>query len=202
MENVAPRSSAQPAGATEGESSLALLARARAGDLQALNELAARYLPRMRRWASGRLPQWTRTLADTDDLVQESVLQTFRRIDRIDVEHEGALQAYLRQAIMNRIRDQFRRSARAPGMTAVDSQHPSAEASPLEAAIGAEAVERYERALGRLRPQDRAAIIARIEMDCSNEELAIALNKPSANAARMAVERALVRLADEMRRTP
>jgi DNA-directed RNA polymerase specialized sigma24 family protein len=68
--------------------------------------------------------------------------------------------------------------------------------------IGVEAVERYERALTRLRPDDRAALIGRIEMDCSNEELAVALKKPSANAARMAVERALVRLADEMRRHP
>jgi RNA polymerase sigma-70 factor (ECF subfamily) len=64
------------------ESSLDLLARARAGDDEALNRLAARYLPRMRRWASGRLPRWTRDLAETDDLVQDCMLQTFRRIDR------------------------------------------------------------------------------------------------------------------------
>jgi RNA polymerase sigma factor (sigma-70 family) len=198
MENVRVSGSAQDT--SNGESSLDLLARARAGDEQALNRLAARYLPRMRRWASGRLPRWTRDLAETDDLVQDSMLQTFRRIDRIDVEHEGALQAYLRQAIMNRIRDQFRRSARAPGLTEVGPHHPATGASPLEAAIGAEAVERYERALARLSPGDRAAIVTHVEMDCSHAELAVALNKPSPNAARMAIERALVRLADEMRR--
>ena len=184
------------------ESSLELLARARAGDHEALNALAARYLPRLRRWASGRLPRQTRDLAETDDLVQDSMLQTFKRLDRIDVEHEGALQAYLRQAIMNRILDHVRHAARAPGIAALDPAHPAAEPSPLEAAIGVEAVERYERALARLRPDDRAALIGRIEMDCSNEELAVALKKPSANAARMAVERALGRLADEMRRHP
>jgi RNA polymerase sigma-70 factor (ECF subfamily) len=182
------------------ESSLDLLARARAGDEDALNRLAERYLPRMRRWATGRLPRWTRDLAETDDLVQDSMLQTFRRIDRIDVEHEGALQAYLRQAVMNRIRDQFRRAARHPKATAPESDPPALEASPLEAAIGVQAVERYERALARLGPDDRAAIILRVEMDCTNEEIATALNRPSPNAARMAVERALVRLADQMRR--
>jgi RNA polymerase sigma-70 factor (ECF subfamily) len=200
MENVTPPGSAHGTDGPAGEASLDLLARARAGDTEALNQLAARYLPRMRRWASGRLPRWTRDLAETDDLVQDSLFQTFRRLETIDVEHEGALQAYLRQAVMNRIRDHFRRAERRPAITAIDTDHPAAEASPLEAAIGVEALERYERALATLRPDDQAAIIGRIELDYSNEELAVALNRPSANAARMAVERALVRLASEMRR--
>jgi RNA polymerase sigma-70 factor (ECF subfamily) len=101
---------------------------------------------------------------------------------------------------MNRIRDQFRRSAREPKATTLDGDHVATEASPLEAAIGVEALERYERALADLKPDDRAAIILRVEMDCTNEEIAAALKRPSPNAARMAVERALVRLADEMRR--
>jgi RNA polymerase sigma-70 factor (ECF subfamily) len=191
--------SAQPTGRLADESSMDLLARARAGDADALNQLAARYLPRMRRWASGRLPRWTRDLAETDDLVQDSLFQTFKRLDTIDVEHEGALQAYLRQAVMNRIRDHFRQAGRRPARTVIDTDLPAAEPSPLEAAIGAEALERYERALAALRSDDQAAIIGRIELGYSNEELAVALNRPSANAARMAVERALVRLANEMR---
>ena len=180
------------------ETSLDQIERARAGDREALDELVARYLPRLRRWASGRLPRWARDMSDTEDLVQESMLQTFKRIDRIDVAHEGALQAYLRQAVINRIRDQFRRAGRVPPPAELDTQHPGRDASPLELAIGREAVERYERALERLRPEDRAAIVALVEMDCSNEEIAAALNKPSANAARMTVERALVKLAREM----
>jgi RNA polymerase sigma-70 factor (ECF subfamily) len=200
MGNVTPSGFAHPTGGPADETSMDLLARARVGDAEALNQLAARYLPQMRRWASGRLPQWARDLAETDDLVQDSLFQTFRRLTTIDVEHEGALQAYLRQAVMNRIRDHLRRAGRRPAAVALATDHPAAETSPLEAAIGAEALERYERALAALRPDDQAAIIGRIELDYSNEELAVALNRPSANAARMAVERALVRLADEMRR--
>lgn len=184
----------------EAETSLDLLQRAKAGDRAALDQLMARYLPRMRRWASGRLPQWARDMADTEDLVQESMLQTFRRIDRFEVRHEAGLQAYLRQAVLNRIRDECRRKGRRPQGSPLDSQHPASDASPLEVAIGAEALDRYERALERLRPEDREAIVARIEMGYSNEEIAAALRKPSPNAARMAVERALVRLAEEMRR--
>jgi RNA polymerase sigma-70 factor (ECF subfamily) len=183
----------------QAETSLQLLARARAGDRAALDVLMARYLPRLRRWASGRLPRWARDAADTQDLVQDVVLQTFKHLDTFEPRNEGALQAYLRQGIVNRIRDEHRRTGRRPMVTELDTQTADRAASPLEEAIGQEALERYEQALMRLRPQDREAIIARVEMDCTNEEIAVALGKPSANAARMAVERALVRLAGEMR---
>jgi RNA polymerase sigma-70 factor (ECF subfamily) len=61
-------------------------------------------------------------------------------------------------------------------------------------------VDRYENALTRLRPAEREAIIARVEMGYTYEELADALGKPSPEAARKAAERALVRLAEEMKR--
>lgn len=183
---------------TPAESSLDLLERARAGDASALDALMARHLPRLRRWASGRLPRWARDVADTQDLVQDTLLQTFKRIDRFESRGDGALQAYLRQGVMNRIRDEYRRAGRRPAATELDSQAPDSAASPLEEAIGSQAVERYEAALQRLRAGDREAIIGRIEMGFTHEELATLLGKPSANAARMALERALVRLAMEM----
>lgn len=184
----------------EDEASMALLARAQAGDVLARDVLIARYLPRLRRWAAGRLPRWARALSDTHDVVQETVIQTFNRIERFEARGEGALQAYLRQGVLNRIRDEIRKTQRRPTFAELDSQAEDQGASPLEEAIGTEALARYERALERLRPSDREAIIARVEMGCSNEEIAVALGRPSANAARMAVERALVRLADEMRK--
>jgi RNA polymerase sigma-70 factor (ECF subfamily) len=180
------------------ESSVDLLERARAGDRSALDALMARHLPRLRRWASGRLPRWARDVADTQDLVQDTLLQTFKRIEKFEPRGDGALQAYLRQGVLNRIRDEYRRAVRRPAAEALDSQRPGSAASPLEEAIGRQAVERYEAALQRLRPEDREAIIARIEMGFTHEELARLQNKPSANAARMALERALVRLAAEM----
>ncbi len=181
------------------ESSLDLLERARAGDRVALEALVARYLPRLRRWAGGRLPHWARDLADTQDLVQDTVIQAFKHIGRFEPNGDGALQAYLRQAVMNRIRTEIRRMRRRPSATALDSQIVDPAPSPLEAAIGGEAIDRYERALARLRPEDRDAIIARVEMGFTHNELMCVLGKPTANAARMAVERALFRLAQEMR---
>ena len=182
------------------DSTFDLLERARGGDHDAIERLFARFLPALRRWASGRLPRWSRDLMDTDDLVQETMIRALRRLDDFEVRHEGALQAYLRQAIVNRIRDEMRHKFRMPRTGELDPQQPDHGLSPLESAIGTEAVERYEAALARLRPEDREVIVARVEMQCAYSEVAEATGKPSAAAARMAVSRALLRLAEEMRR--
>ena len=177
-----------------------LLQRARMGDQDALNDLFRRHLPPLRRWARGRLPQWTRDLRDTEDLVQETLTQTLRHVDNFQPRHDGALQAYLRQAVMNRIRDEVRRVARYPAAGGIETQDSFVDpaASPLEQAIGSEALERYEAALGRLRPEEREVIIARVELQQSYQQIATAHGKASPDAARMAVTRALVRLAEEM----
>jgi RNA polymerase sigma factor (sigma-70 family) len=195
-----PLADRAPAAEAGLDSTLVLVERAQAGDREALDRLFSRFLPSLRRWASGRLPRWTRDLMDTDDLVQETVMRAVKRIDRFEARHEGALQAYLRQAVVNRIRDEVRRTRRSPVETALDDNAADHGASPLESAIGVEALERYEAALARLRPEERQAIVARIEMDGSYQDVARALGKPSPDAARMAVSRALLRLAEEMSR--
>ena len=182
------------------ESTVQLLQRAREGDQQALNALFARYLPLLRRWASGRLPQWARDMADTHDLVQETLLQTFKKIDTFEYRGEGALHAYLRQVLVNRIRLEFRKTARRPDGTGLPEEHVDPSPSPLEEAIGQQALDNYERALERLRPAERETIIARVEMGLSYEELAAVLGKPTADAARKAAQRAVIRLAEEMHR--
>ena len=182
------------------ESTFALIERARGGDREALERLFARHLAPLQRWAKGRLPHWARNLANTDDLVQDTLLQTFKRIGDFEPRRVGALQAYLRQAVLNRLRDELRRHGRRPDITSLDGLELPADASPLEEAIGREAVEVYEEALQRLRPEEREAIIARIELDFTYQEMALALGKPSAEAARKAAQRALVRLAEEMRK--
>ena len=72
------------------------------------------------------------------------------------------------------------------------------ETSPLEVAIGEEIIERYEAGLGRLKSEEREAIVGRVELGLSYAELATALGKPSADAARMTVVRALVKLTEAM----
>jgi RNA polymerase sigma-70 factor (ECF subfamily) len=184
----------------DAESSFVLLRRAREGDSKALDDLCARYLPRLQRWAHGRLPSWARGALDTHDLVQDTFAQVVRRLEEFEPRHEGAFQAYLRQALLNRVRDEIRRAHRKPPAESLDFQTPAATPSPLEEAVGQETLERYEAALQRLKPEEREAIILRIEMGHPYAEVAGALGKPSIAAAHMAVSRALVRLAEEMLR--
>ena len=182
------------------ESTFHLIERARAGDQEAMERLFARHLKPLQRWTRSRLPKWARDLADTDDLVQEALVQTFKRIEHFEPRRVGALQAYLRQAVLNRIRNELRRKGRQPHATDLDGLEVESVESPLEQAIGQEAVERYEGALQRLNAEEREAIIARVEMGYSFEELAEALGKPTPDAARKTAHRALVRLAEEMKR--
>ena len=117
---------------SEAESTFHLIQRFRDGDKDALEQLFARHLPRLQRWAKGRLPRWARDLADTQDLVQETLLQTFNRIDVFEPAREGALQAYLRQAVMNRIRDEIRRVGRRPAHAELEGTEVDPARSPLE----------------------------------------------------------------------
>jgi RNA polymerase sigma factor (sigma-70 family) len=180
------------------ESTQVLLDQARSGDQHALDRLFARYLPPLQRWASGRLPRGARDIADTQDLVQETVISTLRRLNAFESRHDGALFAYLRQALLNRIRDEYRRARRRPESAPLSPDQADEDASPLERAIGRQTLECYEQALQRLRPTEREAIVARVELQLSYEELAVALEKSSRDAARMTVARALLKLAMEM----
>jgi RNA polymerase sigma-70 factor, ECF subfamily len=184
----APGQKPQPLALT---STIDLLERFKQGDDEAVNLLVERSLPPLKRWARGRLPQWARHTDDTQDLVQDAIVRALPRLKTFEAKHPGALQAYLRQAITNHIRDEIRRVGTRPAPAELDDNHADSGPSPLEEAIGREGLERYEAGLKALRPADREAIIARLELQQSYEEVAIALGKPTADAARMAVKRAV-----------
>jgi RNA polymerase sigma factor (sigma-70 family) len=187
--------SADSEGADDLTSTIELLDRYKRGDNEAVSLLVERSLPPLKRWARGRLPDWARSLAETQDLVQDAVIRAIPHLKHFEARHPGALQAYLRQAIANHIRDEIRKvNSRPP----IDGDLPESKVdpgpSPLERAIGRERLDRYDAALAKLRPVEREAIVARLELQQSYEEVALALGKPSADAARMLVARAVKNL--------
>lgn len=175
-----------------------LLRLAKEGDADARDRLLARYHTRLTRWASGRLPLRARSLLDTADLVQETLVRVLEGLDRIEVRGPGGFQAYARQAVLNRIRDQVRWAARRPPSGDGPADLSDASPSPLENAIGADVLQRYEGALARLSDSERELLHLKIELDFDYEEIAGITGRPSRDAARMAVQRALRRLAEEM----
>ena len=178
-----------------------LLAQARAGDTSALSRLFRRQGLALARWARGRLPPWARRFSDTADVVQDALLQTFRRIDKIELRGEGALQAYLHTAVKNRITDEMRRVARRPiDDLDEEQQFASSDPTPFDQVMDGENEATYKRALAMLMEDDRALVVGRMELGYTYEQLAVMSRRPTAAAARMAVRRAVVKLAEYMSR--
>ncbi len=175
-------------------STATLLRRFQSGDTAAQEELIERCLPTLRRWARGRLPGYARDLADTDDLVQTTVMRTITRLPSLAPRESGSFLAYLRTVLVNEIRDQLRRRERSGTVPGI------AETSGA-AAVASESTDptvrlAYERALDELTTEQRDAIVLRLELGLSFPEIAIELGLPSADAARMRVSRALAVLAE------
>lgn len=175
-----------------------LLLQAKQGNAAALEVLMTRYLPRLYRWASGRLPMHARSLMDTGDLVHETLLKAIQTLDDFEVRGPGGFQAYIRQAIHNRIRDQLRWAKRRAGSEEASENMVDQDHSPLEKAIGADLFERYEKARDRLQKDEQLFLHLRIELDFSYEEIAAIMNRPSRDAARIGVQRSLRKLAEIM----
>jgi RNA polymerase sigma factor (sigma-70 family) len=176
------------------ESTIELVVRAQGGDRGALEALLQRCLPSLKRWAHGRLPSAARGSLDTGDIVQEAALHALRRLDTFEPRNVGSMQAYLRQSVINRIRDEVRRIGRNPPPVELPEDQPGDRTSPLEMAIEAEEYERYRRALTTLRPWDRELIVARIEIQWSLAEITQRFGMRTLDGARMAVTRAVKRL--------
>jgi RNA polymerase sigma factor (sigma-70 family) len=181
------------------EPTIELVVRAREGDRLAVEALLQRSIPSLRRFAHGRLPAAARGSLDTGDLVQETVLHVLRRLDTFEPRHVGAMQAYLRQSVINRIRDEVRRIGRHPTPVDLPDDLASEIPSPLEEAVRAEAYDRYRAVLVQLSPRDREMIVARIEAQWNLGEIAQRFNMKTVDGARMAVTRALRRLMDRLK---
>jgi RNA polymerase sigma factor (sigma-70 family) len=197
--SVRLRPLAEPIAPPDATATVDLVQRARAGDQAALDDLFVRYEARLRRWAHGRLPAQARGALDTQDLVQDTLVRVFRKLQDFEPRHPGAFRDYVWTTLWNAVRDIARSSKRRGPVDPLDELDlPTHDPSPLEQAVGRETLERYEAAMDRLRPEEREALVARIEFGLSHAEVAETLGKPSAAAAHMAVSRALIRLAEEM----
>ena len=184
------------------DSTLALVTRAREGDRKALELLAARYQAALLRFAHGRVPTAARGLVDTADVVQAALSRTIARLGSIDTSVPGSLLAYLRSAVLNQIRDEIARARRRPQTTELTDQLPALDKDPLETVISRQQYERYNLALLQLPADQQEAFLMRIEMGCSYQEIADALGRSTADAARLLVRRAIRAVTAMLREPP
>lgn len=190
----------EDSGTTSLESTASLLIRVREGHAPAREELMGRYVTMLGRWAHGRLPRAARDLVDTDDLVQSTLIRALNHLDTFESRGEGAFLGYLRQVLLNQIRDEARRARRRPQHTDLDESYErDPSPSPLEETIGRERLQEYEASLEKLGEAQRGAVVLRLEMGMRYRDIAEALDVSSANAARALVGRGMVNLARLLR---
>lgn len=175
-----------------------LVTRVRGGDERARDQLFGRYLVVLARFAHGRIPTGARGAQDTDDVVQEALVRALNRIEEFEPRRQGSFLAYLKTIVNNMIKDLGRKATRTPRHEEYEDDVPARDRDVLDTLVTREQYEVYMAAMERLRPEQKDAIILRIEKGCDYRELAERLGCPTPNAARMVVHRALVRLTDEM----
>jgi RNA polymerase sigma-70 factor, ECF subfamily len=176
------------------EPTVSLIRRIRAGDPGARDMLLRRFLPLLQRWAHGRLPRQMRDLNETDDLVQVTLVKALARLDQFESAGPGAFLAYLRQALLNQVRDEIRRHQRRPDHGEIDVELSDPDAPALiEQIVGSERVRVYEQALAALPKRQQGLIVMRVEFGMSYPEIAAEVDS-SPDAVRVMVARAIVQL--------
>jgi RNA polymerase sigma-70 factor, ECF subfamily len=178
---------------------MALLFRAREGSADALNELYARYGPRLLSLIRLRMGPGIRPETDSRDILQATLLKSFEHLEQFNGADGRSLMGWLARIVENEIRDQADRQGRQRRDKA--REEPLDPALPVAARMRTalsqlivhEESERLERAIARLDGPQREAILLRKFEELSYAEMAERLGR-SEDACRMLVARAMVAL--------
>jgi len=182
-----------------GEPTEVLIRRVRSGEGVARDALMRRFMPLLRQWAHGRLPRAARDLHETEDLVQLALMRALRQIDHFECEGPGSFLAYLRQILLNQVRDEVRRLMRRPESSELDTEMADNDLpSPVEQLVGQERLRAYEAALASLPKRQQGLIVMRLEFGMSYPEISTEVGG-TPDAVRVMVARALVQLATALK---
>lgn len=192
-------------GAMDKAESTALLSRARDGSPEALDELYSRYGGRLLSLIRIRMGAGLRSRVDSHDILQATLLKSFRHLDQFSGSDSASLMAWLTRIAENEIRDEADRQGRQRRDKACEEPLDPADArvrdrmrSAVSRLIVDEETERLERAIAALDPAHRDAILLRKFEELSYAEMAVRLGR-SEDACRMLVARAMVALTLRMR---
>jgi RNA polymerase sigma factor (sigma-70 family) len=167
-----------------------LAERAREGDVDAYEQLVARYQQIAHRVAY----LITRSSSDADDAAQEAFVKAYYALDRF---RSGAsFKPWLLAIVSNEARNRRRSSGRRVELAErAASVRPSGDAapSPEVAAIATEERQMLMDAVDNLREQDRLVIVYRYFLDLSEQEMAELLDCPR-GTVKSRLSRALARL--------
>jgi RNA polymerase sigma-70 factor, ECF subfamily len=143
------------------------------------------------------IPRHVRALHDVDDIVMRVIEQVDPRLPDFDYRREGALLEYLRKVSRNLIISLGR--VREPEREEISSGLVAGGRSPEDDAVAGERRRAFESALAILDDRQREAVVMRLEYGFTYQEIAEAVEAPTANAARMMIKRAIVKMIEHMR---
>jgi RNA polymerase sigma-70 factor (ECF subfamily) len=196
-----------------------LLARAKAGNLQALNEIFARHRDRLRRMVDIRLDRRLVARVDPSDVIQDAYLDVARRLEEYLRDPKLPLLLWLRFIVGERLlklhrqhlgvqaRDAgreislYREALPEASSAALAAQLLGRNTSPTHAAARAERMLRVQDALNNLDPIDREVLSLRHFEQLNRRETAQVLGIEDAAAAKRYI-RALKRLKDTLADMP
>ncbi|MBK8979364.1 MAG: sigma-70 family RNA polymerase sigma factor [Planctomycetes bacterium] len=175
------------------------------GDVPALEDLLADYLPRLHAYVRLRMGPALRAREGTLDVVQSVCREVLGDVRQgFDYRGESAFLGWLMQAALNKIRDrhryhaaQKRDAAREADVEAEDLSAYASLLTPTRVAVGRESVERMERAFDQLSDEHREVIVLARGIGLSHAEIAERMGR-SPGATRMLLGRALARLGELM----
>lgn len=180
-----------------------LLSRARSGDREAIEVLFGRYRQVLQNFLHKRLPHASRSLLETQDLVQEVLTRVITALPSFEYRGIGSFWAYLRQIALNHLYEIARKSQRTD-QRVVSLQESSliepTSPSLLAVVSGREEFQAFEKGLAALSSKQREALLLRVELELSYDTIATECGFSSADAARMAIVRTIKQMCQEMRR--
>ncbi len=153
-----------------------LMAQVALGQREALEPLVRRYAGPL----VGFIRRMIRDLHRSEELFQEVFLAVWRK--RSQYEFPRPFKPWLYAIALNKCRADFR----SPSRPTMELEHdspampPSAEASPVEVAIGTETAEQIAAAVHKLPPQQRMAVVMRVWEGMSYAEIAEATGRTEA----------------------
>ena len=195
----------------------ALVEKAQAGDVDALNDLFARYYEIMLDMARRRLGARLRTKEDPADLAQTTFREAHRDFKSYNYRGEGSLLAWLIQILQNKIRDRAEfysagkrdlskeRSMEGPVGDGGERRFHEPSADDLTVTMQVQQVEDFDllrKALAELTEDHRQAITLVFFQGLSLREAGKQMEGRSEDAVRMLLRRAEARLRDLLRRSP
>ncbi|HFC30405.1 MAG TPA: sigma-70 family RNA polymerase sigma factor, partial [Oceanospirillales bacterium] len=144
-----------------------LLKQYQQGDKTSCEELFQLYHPALMRWAHGRIPNQAKSFMETQDIVQDTMISAFKRINHIQAKRPGAFFSYLRTVFINQIKQELRKNK--PFQLSI-TQFSNDEKMAYEKDINT--IVDYDNALDKIADDEKEAIILRLEFGFNYAEIA------------------------------